>query len=356
LIGKNQTDSDIEEIDPHIEDFPGLHSEEKEPKVISPNDAKIGLVESEIPKNLGAQARQSSEARYAQFSDYVIRKISGQVLKFSKKGLWKTEIFLADSPWSRDPENQRRLLAALAKQELAARIFPHHNKKIRILVWWSNEPPIVLEEPFVTKESSNSASHDSDIKGNYQGPRSVVRKRDIALEVDSSSSSASVIETDFKRQRKVARKLKHENQRKARQEKRAIKKLEKQQEKQEKRQRKEDHKQEKQLHKEDHKQEKQLHKQQHKQEKRINKKQHNPESDTLSSFGSDSDSDSDSSLHLEYSPIEERHKKATKKERKAEKKKEKEDRKRIESDDDDDDDDRIGQLKLDDKKRSHGSN
>jgi len=190
-------------------------------------------------KNLGSQARLSSEARYSRFSEYVLRKISGQVLKNAKKGLWKVEIFLADSLWSHDPENQRRLLTALPKQELSARIFPSHNKKIRILIWWSIEPPLHVATPFVSKKENRGNVHlhhlenesknenelgDQDEKKKAQFEKLVIKKRDIALDEDSSSSSASVIETDFHQIRKVDKHIKQKTKKAQKAKKKKLKK------------------------------------------------------------------------------------------------------------------------------------
>jgi len=215
-------------------------------------DADKKASKDEIFKNLGAQARQSSEARYLRFAEYVLRKISGQVLKSAKQGLWKTEIFLADSPWSRDPENQRRLVASLSKQEVSARAFPAHNKKVRILVWWSTEPPLLTLTPFVSRHPSNVVDSSSASSSSLAQPSSsssssssssagalsssaaaagkkpcVIKKHDIALEEDSSSSSASVIETDFKHLGKLDKKIKKGEQKKEKKGEKARKKLEK---------------------------------------------------------------------------------------------------------------------------------
>jgi len=227
------------EDDNHHDDFPGLHSED-EHKVISPSEAKINKKDSEPLTKIGAQARMSSEARYTRFSEYVLRKISTQVLRCAKKGLWKTEIFLAESHWSRDPENQRRLLVSLGKQELSARVFPHHNKKVRILVWWSTEPPIMFPTPFVSKNEPNNEANSNmlDDKGNLnvQKPRPVIKKKDIALDEDSSSSSASVIETDFKHHKKYEKKKKNDEKKRIKKQKKIQKKKEKTARKQQKKQ------------------------------------------------------------------------------------------------------------------------
>jgi len=335
-------DSD-EEIDQNIDEFHGNYDEQKDPKIISPSrDTKSSNNnESEIPKNLGIQARLSSEARYTQFADYVLRKISAQVIKSAKKGLWKTEIFLTNSPWSRDPENQRRILASLAKQELSARAFPAHNKKIRLLIWWSPEPPIAFEMPFVSKKSkkkkkkepgneadlsSNSNANNSDERSisNIQKAPAVIKKRDIALEEDSSSSSASVIETDFKQHRKVIKKIRKDKRRKARDVEKAKRKKDKVQQR--------------------------MREQNLKKENRFTRRKNT--SSESEDESEDSKSDSDSSLNLCTSSDEERKPKRAKnnqyKERRNEK--QREDRKGIESDEDL----LISQLKIEDKqKRSH---
>jgi len=282
-------DSDAE--DGHHDDFPGLYLEEDEHKVIS--ESKIDKSDSDPPKNLGAQARISSESRYARFSEYVLRKISSQVLFCAKKGLWRTEIYLAESHWSRDPENQRRLLVTLGKQELSARVFPPRNKKVRILVWWSAEPPTA---PSLSKQdSSNEAS------SNISDKKTSFKKKDLAIGEDSSSSSsADVIETDFKQAKKYDRKIKQGEKKKAEQEKKSQKKKEKDEKKKQKKQIKQDRKQEK------------------------KKKTH---SETESD-------DSDFSLDLSDSSDDEKARKLYRKERKTEKLKERIDRKRIDSDED----------------------
>jgi hypothetical protein len=268
----------------------------------------------------------SSEARYTRFSEYVLRKISGQVLRCAKKGLWKTEIFLAESHWSRDPENQRRLLVTLGKQELSARVFPIHNKKIRILVWWSVEPPILFPTPFVSKnEQSENASSMLDERGNLnvQKPPAVIKKKNIALDEDSSSSSASVIETDFKRAKKYDKKVKDSEKKK---EKKAKKKHRKQE-------------------REAKRAVKKQQRRQQRQQKGPQQKGQNKTSDE------ESDSDLDFSIDLTSSSEEEpkKDKKISKKEKKAAKKKEKHDRKRVDSDEDDLP---LSRMKLDSKSHS----
>jgi len=148
LIRLGTLDKDEHELD-HERQGSGLDHD----AIITSESEKgnVSAKDSEAMKNLGSQARLSSEARYTRFSEYVLRKISSQVLTYAKKGLWKAEIYLADSLWSRDPENQRRLLTALSKQELSAKIFPSHNKKIRILIWWSAEPPLHGTAPIASK-------------------------------------------------------------------------------------------------------------------------------------------------------------------------------------------------------------
>jgi hypothetical protein len=225
---KNIQPSQQSQQSSHHQDFhEGSDDEESGLKFF---DAKNEKNDSEPLKNLGAQARMSSEARYTRFSEYVLKKISDQVLRCAKKGLWKTEIFLVESTWSRDPENQRRLLVSLEKQELSARVFQPHNKKVRILVWWSVDPPIVLPHPFL---SSNDASEE---EGNIH-KRKAIKKKDIALDEDSSDAS-EVIETDFKQAKKYDKKIKYDEITRIKKAEKNLKKQEKAEKKAEKKFRK----------------------------------------------------------------------------------------------------------------------